>query len=203
MTIAQAFNEITVAQGGTPNNGGTITGAIDALNDTLAGSDQEQGRTIEDAVRLLGQHIGGGGSSVTVEALTVTENDTYTAPEGKAYSPVTVNVAMPTATIYFVENYDGAYRQPQGTISVNGTPISSTTTSECDGETVYGYIAPLGSLVEYERPSGTVTIVTTLDIFGSVEDMVAYETPLLDGSVIGNYYPVSGVPLVWVDLTDE
>ena len=34
-----------------------------------------------------------GGSSVTVEALTATENKTYTAPEGKAYSPVTVNVA--------------------------------------------------------------------------------------------------------------
>ena len=92
MTIAQAFNEITIAQGGTPNGGGTITGAIDALNDTLAGSDQAQGRTIEDAVRLLGQHIGGG-SSVTVEALTATENKTYTAPQGKAYSPVTVNVA--------------------------------------------------------------------------------------------------------------
>lgn len=92
MTIAQAFNEITIAQGGTPNNGGTITGAIDALNDTLAGSDQAQGRTIEDAVRLLGQHIGGG-SSINVEALTATENKTYTAPEGKAYSPVTVNVA--------------------------------------------------------------------------------------------------------------
>lgn len=30
---------------------------------------------------------------VTVEPLNVTENDTYTAPEGKAYSPVTVNVS--------------------------------------------------------------------------------------------------------------
>lgn len=36
---------------------------------------------------------GGGGGSITVEPLTVTENDTYTAPEGKAYSPVTVNVS--------------------------------------------------------------------------------------------------------------
>lgn len=35
---------------------------------------------------------GGGGSSVTVESLTVATNDTYTAPAGKAYSPVTVNV---------------------------------------------------------------------------------------------------------------
>lgn len=30
---------------------------------------------------------------VAVESLTATENKTYTAPEGKAYSPVTVNVS--------------------------------------------------------------------------------------------------------------
>lgn len=34
----------------------------------------------------------GGGSSVTVEPLSVTANGTYTAETGKAYSPVTVNV---------------------------------------------------------------------------------------------------------------
>ena len=34
----------------------------------------------------------GGGSSVEVESLSVTANGTYTAEEGKAYSPVTVNV---------------------------------------------------------------------------------------------------------------
>ena len=35
---------------------------------------------------------GGGGSSITVEPLTVTQNGTYTAPAGKAYGPVIVNV---------------------------------------------------------------------------------------------------------------
>lgn len=116
MTIAQAFNEITIAQGGTPNGGGTITGAIDALNDTLAGSDQAQGRTIEDAVRLLGQHIGGG-SSVTVEALTATENKTYTAPQGKAYSPVTVNVAG-GASFGDPQSYYMLFSSPGSTIGV-------------------------------------------------------------------------------------
>lgn len=33
------------------------------------------------------------GTSVTVEALSVTQNGTYTAPTGKAYSPVSVNVS--------------------------------------------------------------------------------------------------------------
>lgn len=35
---------------------------------------------------------GGGGGDITVEPLSVTENNTYTAPSGKAYSPVVVSV---------------------------------------------------------------------------------------------------------------
>jgi len=41
---------------------------------------------------LIGKQDGGGGSSVEVEPLTVTENGEY-SEEGVAYSPVTVNVA--------------------------------------------------------------------------------------------------------------
>lgn len=37
--------------------------------------------------------LGGGGGSVAVESLSVTQNGTYTAPTGKAYSPVTVSVS--------------------------------------------------------------------------------------------------------------
>lgn len=37
------------------------------------------------------------GTQISVEALSVTQNGTYTAPTGKAYSPVTVSV--PTVTI--------------------------------------------------------------------------------------------------------
>lgn len=36
---------------------------------------------------------GGGGSSINVQPLTVTENGTFDAPEGQAYDPVIVNVA--------------------------------------------------------------------------------------------------------------
>lgn len=35
----------------------------------------------------------GGGGDITVESLSATENKTYTAPAGKAYSPVVVNVS--------------------------------------------------------------------------------------------------------------
>ena len=61
MTIAKAFNEIAVAQGGTADTSGTIAGAIDAVNDALAGSDLPKKPRIEDGIRVLGQYIGGGG----------------------------------------------------------------------------------------------------------------------------------------------
>lgn len=48
---------------------------------------------------------GGGGSGVTVEPLSVTENGTYTAPEGKAYSPVTVNVPSSDTNLEDLEIY--------------------------------------------------------------------------------------------------
>ena len=38
-------------------------------------------------------------SSTTVEALSVTSNGTYTAPTGKAYTPVTVNVSAPSPSL--------------------------------------------------------------------------------------------------------
>ena len=41
---------------------------------------------------------GGGGGNVTVEELNITENGTYTAPSGKAYSPVNVEVSDDLAT---------------------------------------------------------------------------------------------------------
>ena len=59
MSIVSAFNNIAVEQGGTADTSGTIIGAIDALNDALAGSDQERASSIEEAVTLLGGNIGG------------------------------------------------------------------------------------------------------------------------------------------------
>ena len=51
---------------------------------------------------------GGGGGDIDVESLSVTENGTYTAPSGKAYSPVTVSVPAsgitPTGTKAITSN---------------------------------------------------------------------------------------------------
>ena len=54
------------------------------------------------------------GGSVTAEALNVTENGVYTAPSGKAYSPVTVNVPSVSAFRYFDGRVSGYATMPMG-----------------------------------------------------------------------------------------
>ena len=56
----------------------------------------------------------GGGGDITVESLSVTENDTYTAPAGKAYSPVVVNVSggggdLSTARVTLKNSAEGKF----------------------------------------------------------------------------------------------
>lgn len=79
-------------------NGGTIRTitAVSLAGDTVSPSVLLQGYTAHNA---LGEAIVGtaSSSSTTINSLEVTENGTYTAPTGTAYSPVTVNV--PTTTI--------------------------------------------------------------------------------------------------------
>ena len=115
MTIANAFNEIAVAHGGTASTSGTIAGAIDALNDALAGSDQEAAATIEDAVRLLGNHIGGG--STPTGTIEITENGENIDVAQYAYADV--NVSGGGSQEYTISCYE--YDEDAGTF----TPISS------------------------------------------------------------------------------
>lgn len=57
----------------------------------------------------------GGGSSINVQPLIVTENGTWDAPEGQAYDPVTVDVKAVTEPITITEN--GVYPVPKGTVA--------------------------------------------------------------------------------------
>lgn len=68
-------------------------------------------RMNREYIKAVVEESGGGGGSITVEELNVTENNTYTAPEGKAYSPVIVNVSgggssdFTTFDVEIVNNY--------------------------------------------------------------------------------------------------
>ena len=65
-TIADELNAISVEHGYTGAAPKTIAGAIDALADTLAGTDVEERRTIAGAVKALAPYIGSGGGGTTL-----------------------------------------------------------------------------------------------------------------------------------------
>lgn len=60
-TVAGEITKIAVEHGYNGTAPKTITGAIDALADTLAGSDVDSGQTVAQAVRALAPYIGSGG----------------------------------------------------------------------------------------------------------------------------------------------
>lgn len=61
MSLVKTINDITVSLGGTASKSNTLTGALDALIDTLAGEDVDVPKNFEGAFKLLGEHIGTGG----------------------------------------------------------------------------------------------------------------------------------------------
>lgn len=155
MTIAAAFNDIAVAQGGTASKSGTITGALDALTDALAGSDQPAPQTIEQGVRMLGEHIGGGGgtfsgtnycynksgSPVTVWAYASPQADgfvTNSAIENGLAAPIAVGAYV---GIIDVDNGAAVAYYDDDTESV-GAFIEKTATVEFDGDNIDLYKVP-------------------------------------------------------------
>lgn len=137
MTIASAFNDIAVAQGGTAAKSGAITAAIDALNDALAGSDQPQAKTIEQAVRLLGEHIGGGGS---VDLGKTVMLGTIDANEDPVMSEYRIGIGESVAAVAFAPEMVAAAGGASVAIVVNelgGDPVTgdeTVTANLIDGE---------------------------------------------------------------------
>lgn len=89
----------------------------------------------------------GGGGGVTVEALSVTSNGTYTAPTGTAYSPVSVAVAPTLNPLSVTSN--GTYTPTAGTgygtvtvsVSVDTSYVSILLSSTGSVGASYGYYA--------------------------------------------------------------
>ena len=137
MSIAKEFNDLAVSLGGTADKSGTIAGAIDAVNDALAGSDQPAAQSIGAAIKLLGTQIEesseGGEDEFAVIKLFPEQS-----PEGQFYTE-------PQGTFLLLSDFineDAAFFEPDPEL---------TTEEEVDGTTytVYGYSVPAGEPIVY------------------------------------------------------
>ena len=130
----------------------------------------------------------GGGGGVTVEALTVTANDTYTAPSGKAYSPVTVNVPSVTVEALSVTEND-TYTAPSGkayspvTVNVAGIgPIWSeftATASASNARDVFQLLFPTA------QPGDSFIVICQMPEADYVENQLLYGVFLKDSDNSG------------------
>lgn len=90
----------------------TITGAINALTDTLAGSDVAGGRTVASAIHALGPYIGGGGGG-EIGDLVPTPMVSMTAPEvGASFDGTTT---MTASVVYIGIDGQRIIEQANGT----------------------------------------------------------------------------------------
>jgi hypothetical protein len=97
---------------------------------------------------------GGGGGGVTVTSLTVTENGTYTAPSGTAYSPVAVDVvSKDTETLKSLV---------ERTITTIHLDVSSTGPSSCSN---------CGNLETAVFPKATIHYGTSLSNCGNLRSV--------------------------------
>lgn len=125
----------------------SIASELTALNGYILGAYDEintKGGTIPANKNManLASAIGSisTGSSTTITPLSVTENGTYTAPTGTAYSPVTVNVSggggitfgdwvLSTGTIVPSETISASYTVTLPTTTASGTVVSGPATA--------------------------------------------------------------------------
>lgn len=120
---------------------------------------------------------GGGGGEITKEALSVNSNGTYTAPSGKAYSPVTVNVPNTYAAgdEGKVVNNGSLVAQTSDTATSNGTVdttlINSLTVSVPQPTLVSKTITENGTYsAEDDNADGYSAV--TVDVQGGITPVV-------------------------------
>lgn len=123
----------------------------------------------------------GGGGDIKTQPLNVTENGTYTAPSGRAYTPVNVNVKQP-------DEYSGTY---EITPSKQAQTLTTADKRLADDVIVHPipdeYIIPKGTLNIDENGKHDVTEYESVNI-----DVSDIEVEPLDVTKNGTYTPLTG-----------
>lgn len=98
------------------------------IADAIRGKNGTQNTYLPSQMATAITNIPSGGSTITVEQLNVTSNNTYTAPSGKAYSPVVVNVPVPSGYVDVSDTTATAPDVAAGKVfyGADGTQITGT-----------------------------------------------------------------------------
>ena len=144
---------------------------------------------------------GEGGGDITVEALSVTENGTYTAESGKAYSPVTVNVPsdLTTAEVTFINSSEATNSPYYVNISqVVDDPVSTIVLSNIavDAESSETVVVPLykGSFIMYTSNISQANQATPPVVTGGVEFDTTSGTAMINITGDGTF-TAAGIPM--------
>lgn len=131
------------------------------------------GKYFDILAYLMGKQAGGGGGDITVESKSISANGTYTAPAGKAYSPVTVSVPNSYAAgdEGKVVSNGALVAQGSDTVTQNGTVDTTLINSllvNVSGSSGYGYT----KLVEQDFTVNTSSTSATQE--GTINASGAY-----------------------------
>lgn len=153
---------------------------------------------------LLGGSSGGGGA-VSVDPLSVVENGVYTAPSGKAYSPVTVNVpqggggGVAAKDVNFLD-YDGTIVAAYSAADFAALDALPANPSH-DGLTAQGWNWTLSDAKSYVAAYGKLEIgqmYITHDgktrLYIEITDILRNDVPIFFGQSVAN-----GVTVDWGD----
>ena len=157
--------------------------------------------------RTVLRQIVGGGSDITVEEVTFTENGDYTAPAGKAYSPVHVDVAggssdFSTVTLTVVNGESESVTVPGLPVITNLT-LYDTHDSEEPVPVVLGNTLNISNAEIEAGQSITLSVVAYSNKVLSSQIHSEYVVTSSTGCRVDNYVDENGIGKGLITFTDN
>ena len=172
-----------------------ITDSLDAITDAFGGTKTDSKLIVDKLDDIANCVHGGGGSSITLESLSVTSNGHHVAPSGVAYDEVDVNVASTWSKSMTITN--GLVNYGNGTFSIRYLTSSGETITKTiqqgmsetiptgkityDGQEIVSMFFMIPNIARLLTMTGShFSIATERTLFNST-DMLVYVRGRQDG----------------------